>query len=60
MVNDRFENKSEGLEEGAKVELALDDLEDVAGGTDSRGRIVWCVECGATYYDTEGHDCPEQ
>ena len=55
------DNEKNGtIEEGGKVELALDDLEDVAGGVDSRGRIVWCVECGAVYYDTEGHNCPEQ
>lgn len=52
--------KNVDYEENGKVELALDDLEDVAGGVDSRGRIVWCVDCGAVYYDTEGHDCPEK
>lgn len=54
------EIKQGGFDSRAEVELDLDDLEDVAGGDASRGRIVWCVECGAEYYDTEGHNCPEQ
>jgi hypothetical protein len=52
--------KKDEYEERTKVELDLDDLEDVAGGNDPRGRIVWCVDCGASYYAAEGHDCPDQ
>ena len=62
-------------DEGTGAELSLDDLEGVAGGRGrspfgSRygkrdeqptqpDRVVFCVDCGASYMASQGHDCPE-
>ena len=62
--------------DGASVELSLDDLEGAAGGgaphlpglkiiraeqqAKKSDRMVFCVDCGATYMESQGHDCPEQ
>jgi endonuclease IV len=54
------ERTEEMAVEEAGTELGLDDLDQVAGGSDPRGRIEICVDCGATFYANEGHDCPDQ
>ena len=64
----------EALAAKESVELSLDELEEVAGGRAPDCRFLFrkprkpakpdvvkfCVDCGATYMESQGHDCPEQ